>query len=121
MRNSTSLPSPEHHPQLELPAESGTASGWFHACLLPECSHQGRNHNLLHFSLRPVPSLTRHGLPHSLQCMGVHLKPQGVVHVTSHLVPHHELSNVQNSWGGQANILALHPKAPPPNSEKALG
>ena len=53
--------------------------------------------------------------------MGVHLKPQCVVHITSHLIPHHELSDVQNCWGGWANILALHPKAPPPNGEKVLG
>ena len=121
MRNSAPLPSPEHRPRLELPAVSGTAGGWFHAGFFPECSYYGGNRNLSGLSLWPLPSLTAHSLPHSLQITGVHLKPQHVVHVTSHLIPHHELSDVQNGWGGRANIPALHPKAPPPNGEKALG
>ena len=121
MQNSTPLPSPEHRSWLELPAESGAAGGRFHTGFLPDCSYYGRNCNLSCFSLWPLPSPAAYGLPHSLQGAGVHLKPQRVVHITSHLILHHELSDVQNSWGRWANVLPLHPKTPPPNSEKALG
>ena len=69
----------------------------------------------------PFPFLPTCCLTHPLQSMGVGHEPVWLPHTLCHFFLGHELPNVEDSWGGWANILPSNLYTPSPCCEEALG
>ena len=104
-----------------LPAQFDRGHSEICASLLPEGADQWRN---FHFKCLPCwafPFPPVCCLTNLLQCAGIGHKPVWFPHTLRHFFLGHELSDVEGSWGGQANILSSNLNTPSPCHEEVLG
>ena len=108
-------------PRARLPTQFDAGHGEIHAGFLPEGMHQWGDFHFKCLPHGPYPFPPTCCLAYPLQCMGVGHKTVWLPHTLCHFFLGHELSNVEDSWGGWANVLPLNLDTPPPRHEEALG
>ena len=93
---------------------------------LMQATAPGRHGPTGKLSLQVPPLLaipiSTHVLPHQPAAVHRSRPRTGVApHAPCHFFLGHELSNVESSWGGRANILPLYLDTPSPHCEEVLG
>ena len=115
------LPLAINGPRGGLPAQFKSGHSEIRACFLPESMDQWGNFHFKCLLCWPFPFPPACCLAHLLQCVGVGHKPVWLSHTLRHFVLGHELSDVGDSGGRQANILPSNLETPSPCREEALG
>ena len=91
------------------------------AGFLPEGLHQWGDFHFKCLPHGPYPFLPACCFAYLLQCTGVGHKPVWLPHTLCHFSLGHELSDVEDSWGGWANILPSNLDTPSPCHKEVLG
>ena len=92
-----------------------------HASFLPKGEHQRGDFDFKCLPHGPFPFPPMCCLAHLLQCMGVGHEPVWLPHTLCYFFLGHELTDIEDGWGGWASILPANPDTPPPCCEEALG
>ena len=115
------LPLVVYGPRGGLRTQFDAGHGEIHTSFLPESVHQQGDFHFKCLPHRPYPILPTCCLAYLLQCAGVGHKPVWLPHTLCHFILGHELSHVEDSWGGWANVLPSNLDTPCPRHEEALG